>query len=276
MPEAVSGLTGRTIALAEGRELEQLASMLEREGANAIRCPIFSIRDVPNQGPVVDWIRALIAGTFDFVVFFTGEGVRRLVASAEHAGIESEFIAGLARCRLVTRGPKPVKALREIDLAPSLIAETPTMDGVIATLQKLDLKGTSFGIQLYPDAHSKLSEYLESVGAKVRSIVPYVYAPKSDREQVAALIRRMAAGEIDAIVFTSSPQVDRLEEMAKELGLKEKLKSGWSKTKAAAIGPIVAENLRQRGVQVDICPEQGFVMKNLVRHIERGLNPKNA
>jgi hypothetical protein len=32
---------------------------------------------------------------------------------------------------------------------------------------------------------------------------------------------------------------------------------------------VVADNLRQRGGRVDICPEQGFVMKNLVRMIAR-------
>ena len=32
-------LEGRTIALAEGRQLEELAQMLEKEGATALRCP---------------------------------------------------------------------------------------------------------------------------------------------------------------------------------------------------------------------------------------------
>jgi hypothetical protein len=34
---------------------------------------------------------------------------------------------------------------------------------------------------------------------------------------------------------------------------------------------VVGENLRRRGVRVDIVPEQGFVMKNLVQHIRRAL-----
>jgi hypothetical protein len=32
-----------------------------------------------------------------------------------------------------------------------------------------------------------------------------------------------------------------------------------------------AENLRQKGARVDICPDQGFVMKNLVQQIKRAL-----
>jgi uroporphyrinogen-III synthase len=72
-------------------------------------------------------------------------------------------------------------------------------------------------------------------------------------------------------VFTSSPQVDRLFEVAHERGLEALLRQGLERTRVAAVGPVVAENLRQRGAPVHICPEQGFVMKNLVRLIERAL-----
>ena len=43
--------------------------------------------------------------------------------------------AALGRTRLVTRGPKPVRALKEVGLAPALVAQTPTTEGVIATLK---------------------------------------------------------------------------------------------------------------------------------------------
>ena len=38
-------LQGRTIALAEGRQLEELAQMLDKEGATTLRCPMVSILD---------------------------------------------------------------------------------------------------------------------------------------------------------------------------------------------------------------------------------------
>jgi uroporphyrinogen-III synthase len=102
-------------------------------------------------------------------------------------------------------------------------------------------------------------------------VLPYVYAPASDADKVVSLIGQMAAGLIDALVFTSSPQVDRLYEVARERGLETKLTEGLQRTKVAAVGPIVAENLRTRRARVDICPEQGFVMKNLVQLIRRAL-----
>ena len=65
-------LEGRTVALAESRQLEELAQLLEKEGARTIRCPLVGILDAPDAGPVLDWLRDLSAGTFGTVVLMTG------------------------------------------------------------------------------------------------------------------------------------------------------------------------------------------------------------
>src|SRR5205823_2471828 len=100
-------LQNRVIALAEGRQLEELARMLEQEGARTLRCPMVSILDTPDAGPVSAWLRELAAGHFGYVVLLTGEGLRRLVGFAEREGLRDAVIAALAKTRLVTRGPKP-------------------------------------------------------------------------------------------------------------------------------------------------------------------------
>src|SRR5215472_6133903 len=101
-------LQGRTVALAEGRQLEELAQMLEKEGATPLRCPLLSILDAPDPEPVVAWLRELVAGRFGYVVLLTGEGLRRLLGFAERAGLRDDAVAALGRTRTVTRGPKPV------------------------------------------------------------------------------------------------------------------------------------------------------------------------
>src|SRR5439155_26109882 len=78
-------LEGRVIALAEGRQLEELAQLLEREGATALRCPLINIIDAPDERPVLAWLAELIANRFDYVVFFTGEGVNRLLGFSDRA-----------------------------------------------------------------------------------------------------------------------------------------------------------------------------------------------
>ena len=259
----------RTIALAEGRQLEELAQLLEREGATALRCPMVSILDAPDPAPVVAWLRELTAGRFSYVILLTGEGLRRLVGFAEREDIRGDVIAALRAVRIITRGPKPVRALKEIDLQPTIVAPAPTTEGVIAALKPEPLQGKTVGVQLYSESNPPLVDFLGKAGAVVRTVLPYVYAPAADAERVADLITRMVGGQVDAVVFTSSPQVDRLFEVAIERKVEDALRRGLERTRVAAVGPVVADNLRRRGTRVDICPDQGFVMKNLVQQIKR-------
>jgi|SRR6516225_4859240 uroporphyrinogen-III synthase len=262
-------LSGRTVALAEGRQLEELAQLLEKEGAVTIRCPMVTILDAPDPAPVVCWLKELIAGQLQLIILMTGEALRRLLGFAERAGLREAFIAALNRTRCITRGPKPVKALQEIGIAPTKIALAPTTEGVIATLREETLQGKTVGLTLFGEPNPPLVQFLEAAGARVRTVMPYVYAPASDTERVADLIQQMAEGKVSIIIFTSSPQVERLFEVAKEGGLEQVLTRGLELTQIAAVGPIVADNLRRKGARVDICPEQGFVMKNLVQQIKR-------
>ncbi len=262
-------LKGRTIALAEGRQLEELAQMLEKEGAIALRYPMINILDAPDAAGVVVWLRDLTANKFAYVILMTGEALRRLLGFAEREGIRQEVIAALSRARTVTRGPKPVRALKEVGLNPTKVAESPTTEGVIATLRNESLRDKTVGVTLYGEPNPTLVRFLEQAGATVHTVLPYVYAPASDSDRVVELIGRMAKGGIDVIIFTSSPQVDRLYQVAVEKGLENELRQGLTQTRIAAVGPVVAENLREKGAKVDICPDQGFVMKNLVQLIKR-------
>jgi uroporphyrinogen-III synthase len=265
-------LEGKTIALAEGRQLEELAAMLEKEGATILRCPLLSILDAPDAEPVVSWLRQLIEGRFSCVILFTGEGLRRLIGFAERAGMREEAIAALRTAKIIVRGPKPVAALRELGLSPTKIAPAPTTEGVIQTLEGETLCGQTIGIQLYSESNEPLTNFITTRRGNYRTVLPYYYAPAADADRVSEMIRKMAAGEVAAIVFTSSPQVDRLFEVAAEQHLEDDLKRGLERTRIAAVGPVVAETVRKKGARVDITPEQGFVMKNLVQHIRRAFS----
>jgi uroporphyrinogen-III synthase len=243
--------------------------MLEKEGATALRYPMISILDAPDAAPVIAWLRDLVADKYSYVILMTGEALRRLLGFAEREGIRQEVVTALSRTRTITRGPKPVRALKEIGLNPTLIAETPTTDGVIASLKNLPIIGQNVGVTLYGEPNPTLVRFLEDAGATVRTVLPYVYAPASDGDRVAELIAVLAKGAIDVIIFTSSPQADRLYQVAAEKGLESDLRQGLSQTCVAAVGPVVADNLREKGAKVDICPDQGFVMKNLVQQIKR-------
>jgi uroporphyrinogen-III synthase len=266
-----SSLAGLRIALAEGRQLEELADLLAREGAEPVRCPMLSILDAPDPAPVRAWLAELVAGRFGWVIFQTGEGVRRLLAQADRDGTRDSVIAALGRAKLVVRGPKPVKELKAVGLAPHKVASPATTAGVIDALAAEPLAGATVGVQLYAPDNPALLTHLGVIGATAVSVLPYVYAPAADAEQVVSLIDELAAGTVAAVIFTSTPQLDRLFDVARERGREEALRAGFDRTVVAAVGPVVADTLSAYRVRVDVCPPQGFVMKNLVQQLKRYL-----
>ncbi len=262
-------LEGKVVALAESRQLEDLVRLLQAEGAVPLRCPMLSILDAPDSEPVVAWMRDLIAGLFDLVVLMTGEAVRRMLGFAERAGLRDDYVAALGRTKTLTRGPKPGQALKELGLTATRVAPKPTTDGVIAALESESLAGRTVGLTLFGEPNPALEGFLTKAGATVRPVLSYVYAPAADDERVLDLVNRLAAGEAAAIIFTSSPQIDRLFEVAEKHGLGATLREGLSRTRIAAVGPIVVEGLKEHGLTAAVCPEQGFQMKNLVQHLKR-------
>jgi uroporphyrinogen-III synthase len=261
-------LSGRRIVLPESRELDRLARLVEAEGGEAIRCPLVAIIDAPDPAPIVAWLGRFIAEPCDDLILLTGEGLRRLEGAARAAGSEAAFRKALAHPRKVTRGPKPAAALRALGLEPDLRAAEPTTDGVIATLSSEDLRGRRVGVQLYPDNPNRpLLDFLAAAGARADAVLPYAYASAADAERVAEIIDRMAAGGVDVIAFTSSPQVRRLFAVAQQSGRAAALVAALGRTLVAAVGPVVAAELAARQVKVAIAPEDAFFMKPLVRAI---------
>ncbi|MGH7094031.1 MAG: uroporphyrinogen-III synthase [Stellaceae bacterium] len=258
-------LAGRRIALPEHRELDRLARMLEAEGAEAVRCPLVAIRDALDPAPVAAWVGRFIAAPPDDLILLTGEGLRRLAAAARRVGSEAAFVAALGRVRTLSRGPKPVRVLRELGLGEGLRAVDPTTEGVIATLSGEDLRGRRVAVQLYPDnPNAKLVEFLRAAGAEPDPVVPYAYTSDADERRIGEMIGELAAGRIDAIAFTSSPQVARLVDVAKAAGREAELIAALRRIAVAAIGPITAAALAKRGVTAVVGPTGRYFMKPLV------------
>jgi uroporphyrinogen-III synthase len=267
-------LQGKLIAVPETRQLDVLASLLERRGADVLRCPLVGIADAPDAAPVIAWIERLIAKPTDLVVFYTGEGVDRLRGFARRAGIEPAFVDALKRTPKLTRGPKPKRALREIELTPEYSATEPTTAGLIATARAIPAPLRRVAIQLYSETQApELRGEFERRGIETDCVAPYVYASAADDDRVAGLIAELAAGRIAAIAFTSKAQVARLLDVAQERGLASKLLAGLSRTRVAAVGPVVSAELAAAGVRVDAMPAESYTMKPLVTSLCELLGP---
>lgn len=270
---AVAELAGKTIAVPETRELDVLARLFEQRGAAVIRCPLVTILDAPDPAPVEAWLHRFVAGGCDDLVLFTGEGLRRLLRFTERREMQEAFLKALRRVRKITRGPKPVRALREIGLAPDLQAVEPTTEGLIAALSELDLTGRTVGVQLYGgEPNLPFMDFLANAGAHVDTVAPYVYASNVDDERVAGLIERIAAGAVDVIAFTSASQVRRLWAVARKYGTEELLRTGLASAVVAAVGPVAANEATRFGMNPAIMPTRVHSMKPLVNEIAAAMH----
>ena len=273
--EAGGRLRGRRIAIPEHRELDRLAKMLEEEGATTLRCPLMAIFDAPDRGPIDEWLRALAAGRFADVIFFTGEGVRRLLESADRLGLRDQVVAALQRARKITRGPKPARALHELGIRTDLPSSAPTTAGVIEVLRAEGLEGRTVGVQLYgEDPNGTLVDFLLAKGAVVRPVAPYRYAPATHDEKVAILIEDLSAGLVDGIAFTTAVQVERLFQVARRRDSEAALRRGLGRVHVAAVGPVVIEAMQRLGLRADAVPARGFFMRRLTQEMAARLGPK--
>ncbi len=266
-------LKGKRIAVPEMRELAVFSGLLERRGAEVLRCPLVSIYDTPHSAQVLAFAVQVAEDGFDDFILITGEGLTRILSciNKHEPSLQERFIAGLGKLRTITRGPKPGRVLRSCGLKPNLEAASPTTPGVIEVLKPLELAGRRIAVQLYGnDPNLMLVNFLRERRAEVTTVAPYVYGNAADDATVTALLERMANGEVDAIAFTSKLQIERLVSQQPAVLVRRAL----TRTKIAAVGPIVAEAIRAAGFEVASSPEHSWFMKPLVVALSESLQSK--
>jgi uroporphyrinogen-III synthase len=192
---------------------------------------------------------------------------------ARRMGIEQAFIAAIDKARKFARGPKPGRALREIGLEPQVTTEKPTSEGIAEMLSRVDLGGHRVGLQLYPDRdHGVLIGAIEAQGAKVDTVLPYIYDAQAADTNIVTAIEEMAQGRVDAIALTSSGQVRRLIEVAQAHRCEDRLREGLARTPIASVGPVVSDELKSHGLRTDIYPaNDAFFMKPLISAMSTAL-----
>jgi uroporphyrinogen-III synthase len=251
-------LQGKTIALTEARRATELAALITRLGGVPYSAP--AVREVPRQdrGPALAAIERIVRGEMGIVVFMTGVGTRALLDLAREAGLRERLLAALGRTLVVARGPKPISALREVDVRPAIVPAEPTSGGVLAALAGLDLRGRRIAVQLSGDDSRLLLDGLRARDAEVLEVALYEWALPEDVAALEGLVRDTIAGRVDVVAFTSSPQVRHLFDVAERLGLATPLAGALrDRVVTAVVGPVCRATLAERGITNAIEPDKG-------------------
>lgn len=244
------------MAAFESRRAEDLERMIARFGGAPLVSP--SIREVPlERNPAaIDFANRLITGRIDVVIFLTGVGTRALVRQIERHVHREQFLAAVSDIKSVARGPKPLAALRELGITPTVVVPEPnTWRELLSALdEKLPVANLVVGLQEYGVSNRSLIAGLEARGAIVDAIHVYDYALPEDRGPLEQNIRKIADGAIDVAMFTSANQVVNLLKLADETGLLDDVRAGLRNVVVASIGPTTSEMLRNEELPVDFEP----------------------
>jgi uroporphyrinogen-III synthase len=265
----MSGFNGLHVLSFESRRAKEIAQLISNNGGIPLVAP--STREVP-AGPNDDemkLIRGILDRQFDAVIFMTGVGSRALVEAAEAVSPRQEFLAALARTRVVVRGPKPAAAMREFNVPVALTVPEPNtwreiVQALDANQQTGPLKGQRIAVQEHGEPSPQLYDALRERGAEVFPARVYRWELPEDTGPLKAAVRSLANGEIDLVMFTSSVQFVHAARVAGEIGLADPFTNALKRIVIASIGPIASETLRKNGIKVDFepsHPKMGFLVK---------------
>jgi uroporphyrinogen-III synthase len=254
----------------ESRRSVEMAALIANYGGQPISAP--ALREVPidSNSEAVAFADALVRGEIDLVILLTGVGTRALVALVDKTRDRAAFVRALGRTRIAARGPKPVAALREIDLKPWVIAPEPnTWRELLAALDgkasEFQLQGARVAVQEYGALNPQLLDGLAERGAAVTRVPVYRYALPDDTLPLQHAARAVADGQIDVALFTTSMQVVHLLEIARQHGLDHTVRQGLRSMAVASIGPTTSGELREHGITIDIeasHPRMGFLVRD--------------
>ena len=109
-----NGFEGLRVLSFESRRGAEMAKLIANAGG--VPTVVASMREVPlaDNHEALDFVRELIGGQIDAVVFLTGVGAQVVLRVAESANQRDAYLEALKKVPVVARGPKPVSVLRPL------------------------------------------------------------------------------------------------------------------------------------------------------------------
>ena len=242
----------------ESRMAAETSRLVEKSGGVAIVAP--SMREVPiEKNPEArDFGRKLLAGDYDVVIFMTGGGTRYLFAAMETDYERDRLVEALSSTVVVARGPKPVRALGELEVPITLTVPEPNtwreILEAMAADRRIKLRGARVAVQLYGRTNEPFLRALQEAGARVDAVRVYRWDMPEDRGPLVAALRQMVGGTADIALFTSANQVTNVFRAAEDEGIEGDLRRSLEHLLVCSIGPVCSEALSERGVDVDFEP----------------------
>lgn len=245
----------------ESRRSVEIERLIRSQGGEPFVAP--SMREVPlSDNPLAfEFAKKLFRGDFEMMILLTGVGTRLLNDVLSTRYPEESFKNALRALTVVTRGSKPMAVLREWGVPAVMVPEPNTWREILAATERRAER--KIVVQEYGRLATELIEGLRARGAEVTTVPVYQWGLPLDAAPLREAVRRLTAGRIDVVMFTTSIQVPHLMKIAAEEGVEDEVRKAMKKLVVASVGPSTSETLREFGIEPDLepsHPKMGFLV----------------
>jgi uroporphyrinogen III methyltransferase/synthase len=248
----------RVLVTRPRHQAAEFIALLEQAGAVPLVVPTIAIVDPVSWGPTDAAIGQLDG--YDWLIFTSVNGVHFFLRRLAEQGISA---AALRRRAIICIGPKTAAALAKFGIDTHVLPDRYQAEGLLATLNGLDVAGRRFLLPRAETAREILPETLRERGATVDVVPVYraVFPPDSARRLDALLDGKEPPP--DLLTFTSSSTVSNLVKYCADHTSGQRL----VQIPTACIGPITARTARDAGLNVRVEADE-FTIEGLLQAIQ--------
>lgn len=266
-----------TVLSFESRMSDATAKLLQRQGVEPVSAP--SLQEVPleNHGAVFQFAQKLLADEVDILICTTGVGIDMMIKTLKTRYDLTKVLQKLREITIVSRGPKPAKVLRKLDIPIEVkVPEPNTWNEIIQAMahhtRTSDLKGKKIAIQEYGESNESLNKELQKQGGELLQVPIYRWSLPEDLGPLENGIQKLIHDEIDAVLFTSKTQVKHVMKVAEKFASVVKVRKALNNTWVASIGPVCSRGLKSYGIEVDFEPSRpklAIFIKEMVKELPK-------
>jgi uroporphyrinogen-III synthase len=280
---ATANFDGIRVLSLESRRAVETGKLIRTYGGEALTAPAMREIAMTSDGPVIEFAEALVAGTFDLVIFTTGVGVRTLIKTVSEHMDREKFLTALRGVKIAARGPKSSSALREAGIPITVVSPEPfTWRALVQAMEEefgRDLNGMNIAVQEYGTSNPELLTALAEKSVAITRVLVYQWALPEDIQPLREAVIALAHGHVDVVLFMNAGQVAHLFLVADRMGYTEALFEGLRSTVIGSIGPSTTEGLSLYRLTPDFEPSQskmGFLIKEIAENADQLLKGKRA
>ncbi|OAH56120.1 hypothetical protein AWH48_05465 [Domibacillus aminovorans] len=251
----MGNLHEKRIAITGSRKMDEMCTMVEKKGGIPLERPLQeTIKCTPEEMKAA--IESVTQKGTDWSIFTTGIGTNTLFEAADSLGLLDELTQVVGASRIASRGYKTVQALKKYGFTSEIVDGDGTNAGLLHALQDVSFSGHNVFLQLHGEPVPALENTLAEKGADVSRVLPYKTTVPNPAI-VTQLVDEVIAGEIEAVLFTATPQVRVLFQEAEKRHLSTDLAKAFNEIAVAgSVGKVTTGTLNEYGITRVVAPER--------------------